>query len=215
MTVSRLVLIRTGETDWNRQGRWQGWVANPLNDHGKQQVRALANYIRHIGMGVLYTSDLRRAVETAEHLTAKLDFNAVLDSRWRERDIGRWQGMTLAEIRAWYPDQFQALQADPHEFRVPGGESRADVRRRVLFALDDALALEGVETVGVITHSTAIRALLDALVPNHNLSGVVIGNSSVTTLARDGSVWHLVAANDLAHLEGLASASVAELESER
>lgn len=215
MTVSRLVLIRTGETDWNKQGRWQGWVANPLNDHGRQQVQALANYVRHIGMGVLYASDLRRAVETAEHLTAKLDFDAVLDSRWRERDIGRWQGMTLDEIRAWYPDEFQALQADPYGFRVPGGESRADVQRRVRFALDDALALESVETVGVITHSTAIRALLDALVPGHSLSGVVIGNSSVTTLARDGSIWHLVAANDLAHLEGLASTSVAELESER
>lgn len=215
MTVSRLVLIRTGETDWNKLGRWQGWVANPLNDHGRQQVRALANYVRHIGMGVLYTSDLRRAVETAEHLTTKLDFDAILDARWRERDIGRWQGMTLNEIRAWYPNEFQALHAAPDGFRVPGGESRADVRRRVLSALNDVLALEGVETVGVITHSTAMRALLDALVPGHSLSGVVIGNSSVTTLACDGGGWRLVAANDLAHLEGLASASVAELESER
>lgn len=215
MTVSRLVLIRSGETDWNRSGRWQGWVANPLNEHGRQQAQALAKYIRHIGMGALYTSDLRRGAETAQLVARQLDFEPLLDARWRERDIGRWQGMTLDEIRGWYPSEFQALQADPDSFRAPGGESRADVRRRALAALNDALSLEGVETVGVITHSTAMRALLDALVPGHSLGGVVIGNSSVTTLAHDGATWRLVAANDLAHLEGLESASVAELEGGR
>lgn len=211
MTVSRVVFVRTGETDWNRDGRWQGWVANPLNAHGRQQAQTLANYVRHIGMGALFSSDLRRGVETAQLVAQKLPFEAVLDARWRERDIGRWQGMTLNEIRGWYPAEFQALMADRDGFRVPGGESRADVRRRALAGLDTALALEQVGTVGVVTHSTVVRALLDALIPAHNLGGGIISNSSVTTLTHAEGVWHLVAANDCAHLEGLASTSVAEL----
>lgn len=211
MTVGRLILIRTGETDWNRDGRWQGWVANPLNAHGRQQTLALANYVRHIGMGALLASDLRRSVETAQLIAQQVALEVALDARWRERDIGRWQGMTLEEIRLWYPAEFQALQADIDGFRVPGGESRADVRRRALDALASALKLEQVETVGIVTHSTVIRALLDTLAAGHALGGAVIGNSSVTTLTRAGEQWQLVAAGDRAHLEGLASASVAEL----
>ena len=214
MTVNRLVLIRTGETDWNQQGRWQGWVANPLNAHGREQVQALGRYVRHIGMAALYSSDLRRAVETAELLAQDLGFAPTLDARWRERDIGRWQGMTADEIRSWYSAEFEQLHADPDGFRAPGGESRGDVRRRVLAAIDDILAQNRGETVGVVTHSTATRALLDALAPGHELAGVVIGNSSVTTLAREGSIWRLVASNDCAHLEGLATASVRELEAD-
>src|SRR5215207_3081510 len=107
MTVNRIVLIRPGETDWNRIGRWQGWVATPLNPLGRRQVEKLANFIRHIGMTALYSSDLQRAVETADILAARLGFAPIYDARLRERNIGEWQGMTLDEMEAWYPEAYQ------------------------------------------------------------------------------------------------------------
>src|SRR5262245_1330412 len=124
MTVKRIILIRPGETDWNRQGRWQGWVATPLNEHGRRQAQALGRFVRNIGMAALYSSDLRRARETAELLAERLGFVPMYDARLRERNIGAWQGLTPDEMRAWYPDEYDQLLADVDEYRIPGGESR-------------------------------------------------------------------------------------------
>ncbi len=206
MTVNRVILIRPGETDWNRQGRWQGWVASPLNDYGRAQALALARYIRNIGLSALYSSDSRRAVETAQILAAQLDFEPVLDKRWRERNVGAWQGMTIDEIRSWNVEDYQQLQADNENFRVPQGESRADVRKRVLAAFADVLKEDRGGTVGILTHTTSTHTLLDSLVPDYDIYGTLLGNTAVTTIRRgQGDAWEIVAANDLSHLEGLNS----------
>ena len=123
MAIKRVLFIRPGETDWNRQGRWQGWVASRLNDYGRAQALALAKYVRNIGLSALYSSDSRRAVETAEILAAQLDFKPVLDERLRERNVGAWQGMTLEEIQSWNVEDYHALQADIENFRDHWGFS--------------------------------------------------------------------------------------------
>ena len=213
MAVNRVILIRPGETDWNRQGRGQGWVASPLNDYGRAQAKALARYIRNIGLKALYSSDSRRAIETAEILGEQLGFEPVFDARWRERDIGAWQGMSLDEIRSWSVNDYKKLQADNENFQVPDGESRADVRKRVLDAFNDILAEDKGSTVGIITHTTSTHALLDSLIDHYDIYAAVLGNSAVTTIHRneDGQ-WELVALNDLSHLEGLNSRYMQELE---
>jgi probable phosphoglycerate mutase len=215
MTVKRVILIRPGETDWNKQGRWQGWVATPLNAHGRQQAEALARHIRNIGMNVLYSSDLKRATETAGYIARMCGFEPILDPRLRERSIGLWQGLTLEEMRAWYGDEYDAIQKDADGFCVPGGESRADVRTRVLAAFGDILAEDRGETVGVMTHTTTIKALLLELFPDRDPASVNLGNTSVTTLRRRDSGWELVTVDDCLHLEGLRTAAIAEIEAQK
>ncbi len=216
MTVKRVIFIRPGETDWNRQGRWQGWVAIPLNEHGRQQAQRLAKYIRNIGMGALYSSDLRRAVETAEILSEQLGFPPIYDQRLRERNIGIWQGLTLDEMRAWYPHEYAQVLDDPDGYRVPGGESRDDVRARALAAFNDIAAHTAAETVGIISHTTVIHALLRVLVPDLYASELAVSNMSVTTIARrEDDAWVLVTADDVMHLEGLPTKPYPELEVRR
>ena len=213
MTVNRVILIRPGETDWNKQGRWQGWVASPLNDYGRAEAHSLARYIRNIGLSALYSSDSRRAVETAQILAAQLDFEPVLDERWRERNIGAWQGMTLDEIRSWNVEEYKQLQADSENYRVPQGESRADVRQRVMAAFADVMKADRGNTVGILTHTTSTHILLDSLVANFDIHGTPLGNTSVTTIRRgSGEAWEIVAVNDVTHLEGLKAKSFPEPE---
>ncbi len=213
MTVKRVIFIRPGETDWNRQVRWQGWVASPLNEHGRRQAQRLANYVRHIGMIALYTSDLQRALETATLLSEKLGFSPVPDARLRERNIGEWQGLTIDEMKAWYPDNYEKLLRDSENYRVPGGESRADVKKRMIEAFNEITASVSGETVGIISHTTAIHALLDAIVPGGTGQEVAVSNTSVTTIVKsDDGQWHLVASDDVMHLEGLEAQSAPELE---
>lgn len=212
--VKRIIFIRPGETDWNRQGRWQGWTASPLSEHGRLQAEQLAKFVRHIGMAALYTSDLRRALQTARIVSIPLGFSPIPDARLRERGVGVWQGLTVAEMRDWFPDEYQHLVDDPEHFRVEGGESRADVRLRMNAAFSDVLAAGDGETVGILSHTTAIRVLLSDLLPGYDPYSSVMNNSSVTTIHRAaaGAPWTMVIENDLSHLEGLASQSVDEIE---
>jgi len=215
MTVKRIVFIRPGETDWNQQGRWQGWVNTPLNALGMLQSRALAQYIRNIGMGALYTSDLKRALETAAALAGQLPFAPIPDQRLRERSIGLWQGLTLDEMRSWYPDEYAAMLKDIDGYRIPGGESRNDVRVRVNAAVSDILNKELHETVGILSHTTAIKILLSDLIPGYNPLDVDLDNSSVTTIHHKDGGWELVAVDDVSHLENLERRAARELEANR
>ena len=124
MAVKRVMFIRPGETEWNKDGRWQGHVAVPLNAHGLAQAERLARFIRPIGLTAIYSSDLRRARDTAEIIAKYTELKPIYDQRLRERGMGEWQGMTLEEIVSWYPELYKKVQTDPQNFQVPGGESR-------------------------------------------------------------------------------------------
>ena len=180
-----------------------------------RQARALANYIRHIGMGALYTSDLKRALETADCLAEQLRLSSRSRmQRLRERSIGLWQGLTLAEMRAWYPDEYAAMLKDVDGYRVPGGESRDDVRVRVTAALNDILKADTSETVGILSHTTAIKILLSDLIPGYDPLDVDLDNTSVTTIRRKDDGWELVAVDDVMHLEDLERRAARELEAD-
>lgn len=214
MRVKRVIFIRPAETNWNRLERWQGWVGAPINTHGRLQAEALANFVRHIGLSALYASDLRRAKDTAEVLAQRTALSVIYDSRLRERDMGRWQGLTLDEIKAWYPEAYNELRGDPQGFKIPGGESLEDVQARALAFFGDILLDAPGETIGVVTHTSVIGALFTQVIANYQPSEHKYGNTSVTTIKRDtdDSPWELVAFNDTSHLEGLTSRYAREFE---
>ncbi len=210
MPLKRLVFIRSGETDWNLSGRWQGWVASPLNELGRIQMNRLANFMRHLGLSALYSSDNRRASESAEILATKLGFLPIYDERLRERSIGHFQGLTVPEIHGWYADEYRELLRDPENYQIPGGESMAQVRVRAQQAIHDILKISDKEqktelTVGVLSHTSTMHVMLKELIPGLDLADTVFSNSSVTTVVRESDGWRLVQANDLSHLDGLQS----------
>ncbi len=216
MSPKRIIFIRPGETDWNRAGKQQGWVASPLNALGVQQAEKLGHLLPLIGVGAVYASDLKRAMQTAELLAQKLGLKPVFDERLRERSVGVWQGLTMEEIRDWYPDEFWALLTDVDGYRIPGGESRLDVQQRMTAALKDILDNASCETVAVISHTTAIKMAIRSLVPGMDVHLTELTNSSVTTLELDeAGTWRAVAVDDVLHLEGLETASVKEPEDAR
>lgn len=214
MSIKRVIFIRPGETDWNRIGRWQGQVAVPLNAHGRIQAERLSAFMRNLGLSALYSSDLRRARDTAEIISANLGFEPIYEPRLRERHIGDWQGLTLDEIKAWYPEDYERLGKQPETFQIPGGESRAQVRQRVHDAFQAILERGGGENIGILSHTTAIMILLDEFVPDSNPYDVEFSNISVTTISREGNdtVWSADQLNDVSHLEGMESMSIGDLE---
>jgi len=205
MSVKRLVFIRPGETNWNLQGRFQGWVESPLNEYGRLQIERLANFIRNLGLSVLYSSDIRRAKESAEILATRLGYPPIYDERLRERSVGHWQGLTVPEIHGWYASEYAEFQKDPDNYQIPGGESLSQVKKRAQACLKEILKKHDKDdnsTVGIVSHTITINMMLGVLLPKTDSFARTFGNSSVTTVLRDGDAWRVTADNDTAHLEG-------------
>lgn len=212
MTLKRVIFVRPGETDWNHAERWQGWLDTPINAHGRRQVEKLATLMRNIGVARLYTSDLRRARQTAEVIGKACGVAPISDPRLRERNIGRWQGMKLDEVHEWFPDQYEQYVTDKYTFRIPEGETLTEVGDRMEAAFKDIVADADVETIVIVTHTVSIRVLLQRLIPGFDAETARLGNSSVTTIEPAGDGWRIVVANDVSHLEGLESRIAVELE---
>ena len=212
MNIKRVIFVRPGETDWNFSERWQGWLDAPLNTHGRHQVERLAMLLRNIGIGALYTSDLRRASETADAICRHTGIECKTDQRLRERNIGRWQGLKLDEVKDWFPSDYEEYMADRMTYVFPGGESLVQVQERTCAAFKDILKEDAAETIAIVSHTVSIRVLLMTLIEGYDAVTARLGNSSVTTIARDGDGWKMVVPNDTMHLDGLESRIVKEME---
>ncbi|WP_416838344.1 histidine phosphatase family protein [Haloferax sp. DFSO52] len=164
--MATLLLARHGETTWSHEGRVQGWAPVSLDDRGRKQATALARHVEQsYDVDRIVTSDIERAQETARPIARELGLEPVLDSSWRERDVGSLQGFKFENLSQQYPQYFLSAVGTPAaRERPPSGESLVEVRRRVLTAEEGLVASMGPdETVLVITHGTPIRLILGEL----------------------------------------------------
>src|SRR5262245_8529150 len=155
-----IVLVRHGETDWNRDNRFQGHADPPLNDRGRVQARELALEIRRERFASAFTSPLRRALETAEILVAGLGVDVMLDPDFKEADVGSWSGLTRDDVAPG----FRTGSARWLEYGHGGddGETYDELGARVVSGLlRIAVSHEG-ETVLAVTHGGPIRSALAA-----------------------------------------------------
>ena len=158
--MTTLLLARHGETDWNRDGRWQGHANTTLNERGRAQARALAAEVAGLPIGAVYSSDLARAAETAEIVAARLGVPVRTDTRLRELHLGRWEGLTSPEIEERYPTEIARWRADDGSTAVAGRESYAQMGERVVAALTEIAAAHPSDDVLVVLHGGPIRGLL-------------------------------------------------------
>ncbi|MDL1899193.1 histidine phosphatase family protein [Anaerolineae bacterium CFX9] len=202
METKRVLLIRHGETDWNVSGRWQGTIDIELNDLGREQALRVARYLRDRRLGAIFASDLRRAAETAAIIGREHGLDPVLDPRWRELNLGVFQGLTRDEIIARYPREWKDSHNDFMGYRFPNGESRLIMQERSYQALQHALAANGDGDIVVVTHGGTIRILLRRLVGDEIDKPMVhISNTSITTLETDdGEHFRLVGVGQVDHL---------------
>jgi alpha-ribazole phosphatase len=158
--MSRLILIRHGETDWNVDGRWQGHADIPLNERGRAQAERIAQSLSGVEFAAIYSSDLARARQTAEVLSQVVRLPVQTDARLREIDQGAWQGLKLVEIEAQYAEAFHRRRQSPLTVAPPGGETVMQVRTRVLAAIQDILSAHPCQTVAVVSHGFALALIL-------------------------------------------------------
>jgi ribonuclease H / adenosylcobalamin/alpha-ribazole phosphatase len=154
-------LLRHGQTPMSVQQRYAGRSDVPLTHVGVQQAVAAAKRLAPAGIGVIVTSPLLRAVQTAQEVADVSGAAVVTDDGFRETDFGAWEGLTFAEVRERWPAEVTAWLADP-DVAPPGGESFADVSARVTAALRRVLADRAGQRVLIVSHVTPIKTLVAA-----------------------------------------------------
>jgi broad specificity phosphatase PhoE len=159
--MARLILIRHGATDWNREGRYQGQADTPLNEEGVEQARRLIDRLAADGVSRVVSSDLQRARQTALILADGLQLELPgTDARLREIDLGRWEGRLATEIAREDTQAWAARMNDPVNVAAPGGETTLQVAHRVWACLDEIAREAGVAPIAVVSHGLAIATAL-------------------------------------------------------
>ena len=154
--ATTLLLARHGETDWNRERRWQGHADPELNEAGREQARELARTLALAPPATIYASDLARSRETAEIVGRELGLPVVLDPRLREVDVGEWSGLLWSEIEERYPEGVKRRLAGGTGWER--GERFEAMRERVEAVLREIAAAHAGERVLVVTHGGPVVA---------------------------------------------------------
>jgi probable phosphoglycerate mutase len=181
--AATLLLARHGETDWNLERRWQGHADSDLTLNGRAQAQALAGHLHERGIDAIYSSDLRRARDTAGIVAGELGLPVQVDEALREVDVGEWSGLTTDEIEKRYPAGV-ARRRDG-ETGWEHGESIEAMGARIAAVLVAIAAAHSNETVLVVTHGGPIRQMRRAA-GVHAEGWHYVGNCEVDELAVRG-----------------------------
>ena len=202
MSETTLIVIRHGETAWNREKRMQGTTDTQLSDVGRSQAQALGRRLAARPFSALYSSDLSRARDTARAIAEHAGTEIVTDPRLQERRFGIFEGLIAAEIIARYPQEHARFSSRDPDYEVPGGESARGFTRRCLGCLAEiADRYRGGEVV-VVTHGLVLDALYRAAngLDHGAPRPLPLINASVNLFAYAGGAWRMELWGDVSHL---------------
>ncbi|MBI3346807.1 MAG: histidine phosphatase family protein [Burkholderiales bacterium] len=205
--ATRLILIRHGETAWNRATRIQGHTDIPLSPLGLAQAERLAEALADEPLTAIYSSDLSRARQTAEALARARHLPVRFDTQLRERAFGRFEGLSWDEISQGFPEDAARWRRREPDFEVGGGESLNAFSARCLEAARRAAAAHPGQDIALVAHGgvldclyrAATRAALDA--PR----SWQLGNAAINRLLATAEGFTLIGWNDDRHLAGLSA----------
>jgi 2,3-bisphosphoglycerate-dependent phosphoglycerate mutase len=150
--MTELILIRHGETDWNRELRFQGHVDVSLNAIGLEQARRIAVRMTGEKADAMYASDLLRAQQTAKPIAAQLALAPFTEAGLREQSFGRVDGMRVDDIKEQHPEAWEGWLRFEEDYAMPEGESTRQFHGRVMEAVQRMVAAHPKQTVVVVTH---------------------------------------------------------------
>jgi len=202
-----LILIRHGETDWNRIGRCQGVADIILNENGRRQAKELAESLRNHDIRAVYSSHLKRALETAREIAGHHNLSVNVEPDLQEMNQGDLEGLTFPDIRDRYAEILKKWRETPETLRLPNGESLMEVQDRAWGAFEKVHKLHRGETVVAVSHNLTIITLL-CKITGVGLKGFRDFNIQATSknviISEDGSL-RIDVLNDVSHLSPLES----------
>ena len=202
MPRTQLIIVRHGQTEWNIKKIRQGHLDSPLTTKGRVQARALGQRLAREQFSAIYSSDLGRAVETAEEVAKVTGHKIITDVRLRERHLGIFQGLNGEEIEAKYPAERRLFRVSGPDYVIPGGESMTQqVTRNVAYLSELAEKHRG-ESIVVVTHGGVVSGFFrhTLAIPLEAPRRFEFVNAGINVFAHDDGSWMLLTWGDVSHL---------------
>jgi broad specificity phosphatase PhoE len=202
--MTRVILVRHGQTEWNRVERFRGQADVPLNQTGLAQAEAtglrVASEWQPAGV---YSSPLSRAVKTAEAIARHFTLPVLLHPGLADIDYGEWQGLTPEEARQRWPEAIDAWYNAPQAARIPGGESLDDLRARAMAAVNELVARHDGQTIVLVGHTVINRVILLGILGlgNKRFWRIRQDTCAINLFEAEGGEYTLVSLNDTCHLK--------------
>ena len=197
------MLVRHGQSTWNREHRIQGQLDPPLSTEGRRQAELVGRRLAGRRIEGFYASDLKRAWETAQAIGAAIGHAPEPSPGLREIYLGEWEGLRTDELAQRFPDAWARWNEEPDWDLVPGGEGAEPFESRVAAALDAIFERHTHGDVLVVTHGGVIQVALHRVVgrPSHGLFPFKIQNASISVVEKRDGRMIIDGSNDIAHLE--------------
>jgi probable phosphoglycerate mutase len=202
MARTQVIIVRHGQTQWNVRKIRQGHLDSPLTDRGVEQAKALGQRLAQETFSALYSSDLGRAVQTAQMIAAVTGREVVSDARLRERNLGIFQGLNGEEIRQKFPEEYRLHRTLGPDYIIPSGESvKQQVERNIVCLCEIAERHVG-ETIVVVTHGGVLSGLFRHTfsIPFSAARRFEFMNASLNVFNYDNGSWFLQTWGDVSHL---------------
>jgi len=201
-TFTDFIVVRHGETAWNAEGRIQGHLDSPLNEEGLAQALLLSERLAQERFSHLYSSDLGRALQTAQPIADRSGQRVIPDAGLRERHLGLFQGLTGAECKEMHALEYARFQSRDPELPVPGGESVGQVYRRVRNVFTRLASQHLGERVVAVTHGGVLNALyrLATGMPLDTPRDFPIFNAGLNVVRCTDGRWSVERWGDISHL---------------
>jgi len=205
--MTKIMLIRHGDTDWNVEEIFRGRVDIELNETGIKQAELLAKHLSDEKIVAIYSSPLKRALRTAEIITGSRNVDVTPAPELIDFDYGEWQGLSHSMVKERYPKLYNDWMSNPQVVRMPKGENLDDVKRRTI-SLVDRLIAEHEGTIALVSHRVIHKVLICALLglDNSRFWNIRLDTCGITTFTCDDNGFVLVRHNDTSFLKPIARA---------
>lgn len=202
--ATSIILVRHGQTAWNASEVFRGRIDIELDETGLKQAELLGEYLGKRELEAVYSSPLKRAVQTAEAIARHHGLAAEIAPDLNDMDFGEWQGLSLQDVRSRFSELFEMWSSEPHRVRIPSGESLDDVRQRVLTLINQIIDKhEG--TVVLVSHRVVNKVLICALLglDSSHFWDIRLDTCGMTTFEFNNGRFVLTEHNNTSFLEPL------------
>ncbi len=203
--MTRIILVRHGQTPWNKDKIFRGSRDIPLNDTGREEARLAGEWLKDETIHAAYCSPLSRARDTGEAIAGHHGLGVEDLPGLTDLTYGDWEGLPLTEVKVKYADLYRRWETAPHQVRFPQGETLDEVKARSLTAVAEVLRRHPDQTVLLAAHRAVNKVLIAAFIGIDNSHFWRIGQDT-TAINRfhhlDGT-WQIMGLNDTCHLRGM------------
>lgn len=155
----KIYITRHGETQWNTEGKMQGWNNSNLTEKGIANAKKLSESLKHIDFDCIYCSPLGRTIETANHIRGDKNTKIILEEAFKEMGFGCWEGVEHSEVEKLYPTERYNFWNKPHLYKPIDGESFQQLFSRVQEALDRIINKAEGENILIVSHAVTLKAI--------------------------------------------------------